>query len=409
MEAKLKNYYEDENCFDEAEEKLGNDFLKFRHIRVFMSDGHWNKINRNMNSWEELRKIILNLFDGKGYPRKIYYTPARWLNPEDLGSKERVNGGYKLRDNYLLNQNQVIFDLDTLDKEQLEKLRNYIRFSKYFDDIVYLIFSGGKGYHICANRKTDLFPIDDPLELEEIYEQINSTIGKNAKDYVGVGKLDVSALKDVRHIFKIPQTLSDNGDGIGICKFLDFNDLSSWEIDENFTLNSVNPKGDEESPPKHNGQGAKKTECGPCPSPSHYVGIRSSINGTNGCHVLFYHSEQYSTNSYREDLEKFKNICKKLRDEHSLSDIHILDNGEQFVAICFKKLDYEKLEKILGDVPESGNILWTTDEMKFVSKVDGFPTRHRSKSHTKFFGLKAGKVGNGKLSICRARPEEEKE
>ncbi len=390
----IESYYQNENCFKKAKERLGDDFLQWSHIRIFDNRAFWNKVKRKINNWEELRQVILSYLEDGKIPCKIYYTPSKWLNPEDLGDRERKNGGYLVRDNYLLYQDLIVFDLDSLKEGHLLALLEFLKNMNEIDETLYTIFSGRRGYHVCAKRERLFRKVKDPIRKELEYKNENKKLADKILENLEID-LDKVALINPRHVFKIPLTLSVNQNFVGICKFLDNSNYKSWTPDSSFALRSrkkpecwkEDPKAKEN---KENGKGSNS---------SHRVGIRSSINGTNGAHVLFknFHKDL-------DDLDEVKRQATRLIQEHNLSDMWILYDGSKLWGVCLKKLDYEKLEKIVN-VPKSGNILWVTNDMKIVSRIDGFPSHHLSRPHSRYFGFEGGNVGKDELSICRAEVE----
>jgi hypothetical protein len=142
------------------------------HFRVRCLDGSWKKLRR-ITSPEKLRKELFWSDAGD-----VYFSAAKWLNPEKISFKKGLTGrpGYIIADNLFLGSDYVFdFDAHNRDEADLEVVRkraarlyNFMKKKRGFR-ISYILFSG-KGFHI-AYTHDEKQPVNPLLR-----------VGKNEKN-----------------------------------------------------------------------------------------------------------------------------------------------------------------------------------------------------------------------------------
>jgi hypothetical protein len=361
--------------------EIDSNFLKFRQVKILMSDGGWMAVRRRINSPSKLKQVIVNAF-GKHYPFKVYYTCSQWLNPTSLRGKIVISG-YQVADNLLIGQNQFVFDIDTDVEENGRRLIRLIKKGELGEDISlkYVIFSGS-GIHVCVNRPLHL---PEDWRLRESYvEQKNRELIEKVKAR-GI-KVDDCTINP-RQVTKVPLTY-DAEHGVP-CQLLD----------ERLTgLNKLLKVVKQE----------KELE-GFEPSPTYVWGITNNILGTKGLYCIFLRFRS-------EPLFLVRHIVEGLIERYHLSDFYLFKRADGgYSAICLKAVDGRRLSKILAfnrDYQNAflkfhRNVLTNDDLDQYLETVNGYPTGMISKGHSNFLGRLGiqveGRVGSSKVKVFMAR------
>jgi hypothetical protein len=382
--SEVKKYYE-EFPFAEAEQKLGNEFLKFRQIQIFLSDGAVIKLRKRVSSWRDLAKTLAKFCDERRHVNKAYFMVGRFLNPETVGPRARQRG-YMVADNCFLYQDEVVFDIDEDPEVNLRKLLTF--FQIWGVRVVYVISSGQRGYHVMIKRNARV-DFDNPLYREHAAMDFNGDIVSQIR-MEGIDICNCS--ENPRQIYKIPQSVSCGNDGsANICVFVS-SSRESKDNDGKHRLTALpwKPKSRTQTEPRLGGQ---RSGVSSPPSLDVKLGVRSSVVGTNGGHVTFYHFK-----TRQIDIAKIR--AEKLIQIYHASDYHIYDNGRELIGVCNKIVSQRRLEKITRKKIRPSGIILRLNDLEYIMTVKGFESNHLSLGHAKIFGGN-GTVGKPEVKLVR--------
>lgn len=174
------------------------------------------------------------------YVLNPYYTTSRWLNPSNLGAKDRNTLDIFLKSDFIL-------DLDTMDVSEVKKAYSFLE--KLYDERMTLRFSGG-GFHICIHDWYDNpKDISKPREREEDCQNemrllckklvengidFDYRLGNNEEEF----KI-TSPSHNSRGIFKLPsQCITHHGT---IAEFVDINNIEDYKPTKLFDIELGEP------------------------------------------------------------------------------------------------------------------------------------------------------------------------
>ncbi len=191
-------------------------------------------------------------------PLHVYYTTGQWLNPQGIGpDPESRKGIAKMRKkgwcspskkvtlkryHNTLIKRDLYFDVDYDNKDYHQGIQMLIELWDGLDELkilsdedVQIVFSGGKGFHLIANKHYDLvnFGVKTPFPLrewvnkpnkneliEQHYEHVVAILRKENPELL----LDWMVTWDNRRIIRLPGTV--HGKTMRVCKEITLNDES---------------------------------------------------------------------------------------------------------------------------------------------------------------------------------------
>ena len=201
----------------------------FRQFRVarWTVDGRtaFRKIDDRVKDVATLRRWLLRLT-----PAHVYFTTARWLDPQRLGPRDLRGrrAGYPVAHNVFLGQ-ELYFDIDTpgdlaAGKAHATRLLDLLRSEGLRE--LRLVYSGNKGFHVHAYDFERRFRPDlpeDPREREAAAQTARAGLVTRIVE-AGIA-IDVEITMDPRRILRLPGTV--HGKTFNICQF-----VAPAELDE---------------------------------------------------------------------------------------------------------------------------------------------------------------------------------
>jgi len=185
IEEEIRKYYENAELWLPPKSA-------FRHFRFFLT---WKRVVKVKDRISSLKKLRRNLV--RFAPLHAYYTPSLFLNPTVIGRKSE-----KIHQNLFLGSDILIFDVDTQDLEKAK--REALRLLKVFKgELLYLLFSGGKGFHLAYKfdfKPKKENPIEREYEVLKAKKEIATQIGR---DFL----IDEVVTWDTRRIVRLPLTI----------------------------------------------------------------------------------------------------------------------------------------------------------------------------------------------------------
>jgi hypothetical protein len=390
----VRAYYQNVDV-SPAFERLGDEFWKWRQVRVRMASGRFLKLRRTFSGWKDLFSTLAKLSRGYDYPFKVYYTVARWLSPERVGPRElRGRPGYLTADNLFLKQDDFVVDLDDRPWEDLLIVLEWLESHSEFK-LNYIIESGGGGIHVSFRRPFDGAALS-PSDREKLAEQMNIELVNELKD---AGVAVDSIITNPRQIVKVP--LSLDAQSGRACRFIDSRSPVRGRTQRDADLDDAKNRQPLRRPIVKQG---RRRRAGVSPS-SAYLAVRSSVCGTKGLHVPILELGQ--------ELDSAEQIVRELVRRFRLGDVYLFDDGKKIVGLDLKPVSLRRHQKIQDgkDLRTYKSRLLFLNELVYLGKVTGVPTNHRSLGHSllmRMLGVDCllGCVGKPRVKLVKLRPEE---
>lgn len=231
LRQKIQGYYE---TLPEDKLWLPED-TEHRHFRFRCVNkyGHavWRKIKDRIDTKHKLRRHLKD-----NYALDPYYTASSWLNPSELGAKDKGPLNVFLYSDFIL-------DIDTMNKHRIKEAYSYL--ADRFSNRLSLRFSGG-GYHICVHnwfRSDTPKPREREEECQEKMKQLCIELieeGINFDYRLGnEGDSITSPSHNSRGVFKLPtRSLTHHGT---VAEMLDIDELDEFEPTKVFDVKLVEP------------------------------------------------------------------------------------------------------------------------------------------------------------------------
>ncbi len=201
------------------------DFVEFTHFRAFYGKTAY-KVREKIKTKDQLIDYIL-----RNKPAAMYYTPSKFLNPEQLGKRSE-----EITQNFFLFSPEFIIDIDIqlLDGNSIQEFMKYahevvnsyisiikdidfntLNFGNAFSGKLslqfrFVAFSGGKGFHIHYSFPYQGIRGSTPVEKEENTKKVKKQIAEYIASIVqkqGLPLFDIVVSWDTRRIVRLPGTV----------------------------------------------------------------------------------------------------------------------------------------------------------------------------------------------------------
>lgn len=212
----IRDYYTDAELWvPTMKESDDVDSQRIYRLEVLKEDGttKFYRLRDRINSEETLRKHLM-----EHTPINAYFTVSSWLNPTKTSYKTYAKDwdGRKHRDKNGFLYSDYVIDCDHKDREEVERIYNYLIAQGVSEQDLQLRFSGG-GWHVIIKRWYRNLNIADPIEREkDAYKQMQRFTKKLINeglqfDYIMQNGEVNSPSADTRRVTKLPNTFTKYG------------------------------------------------------------------------------------------------------------------------------------------------------------------------------------------------------
>jgi len=321
---------------------------RWRQYRTETFEGVWDKLT--IPSLKHAKRYFSSI-----PPKTIFYSVIQHTDPRRMGSKINKKG-FQIG-NHLIVGLDLPFDFDMkgseLTYEALGEVRaRTLKFYRFLLtrpelDMLYICFTGGKGFHILCNQNNLKLTEDPKKRLAQVTHDRKIYISKLLKEYnqwnntVNICPFDYEISVDPYRFMRLPETAHKSG---FVCKLIDPDQL--YCPLQNFYVHHVNggrpaiPITGEMTNILLRKRDEKVEETGRT-SPSIYLFtyITSEVIGSpkNNIVILKYKAKP---------LNFIEPILHKLINSYKLTDLYLFKDRDTIYVVSLRVFQKERLKKI---------------------------------------------------------------